>query len=79
MIEAKSSTRTESAKIRNRRFKKKFSGTSTKLRLSMFGSGYDLELFFLDSAAPKRERAMHVPGWIRRQKVRFRLTIRIPS
>ncbi|CAA2954816.1 50S ribosomal L18 [Olea europaea subsp. europaea] len=53
MIEAKANTRTESAKIRNRRLRKKFNGTPTKPRLSVFCSDKQLYAMLVDDQNKK--------------------------
>ncbi|KAG8366353.1 hypothetical protein BUALT_Bualt17G0071000 [Buddleja alternifolia] len=53
VIEAKANTRTESAKIRNRRLKKKFNGTATKPRLSVFCSDKQLYAMLVDDEKKK--------------------------
>lgn len=47
-IEARNNTRTESPKIRNRRMRKKFNGTPTKPRLSVFCSDKQLYAMLVD-------------------------------
>ncbi|PIN13776.1 hypothetical protein CDL12_13608 [Handroanthus impetiginosus] len=53
MIEAKANTRTENAKIRNRRSRKKFNGTPTKPRLSVFCSKKQLYAMLVDDQNKK--------------------------
>lgn len=47
-IEARNNTRTESPKIRNRRMRKKFNGTPTRPRLSVFCSDKQLYAMLVD-------------------------------
>ncbi|KAM7468531.1 hypothetical protein LguiB_016093 [Lonicera macranthoides] len=53
IIEARASTRKESPKIRNRRFRKKFNGTPTKPRLSVFCSDKQLYATLVDDQNKK--------------------------
>ncbi|KAL0336384.1 UNVERIFIED_CONTAM: 50S ribosomal protein L18, chloroplastic [Sesamum radiatum] len=53
VIEARSNTRTESAKIQNRRLRKKFNGTATKPRLSVFCSDKQLYAMLVDDQNKK--------------------------
>ncbi|KAK4430003.1 50S ribosomal protein L18, chloroplastic [Sesamum alatum] len=53
MIEARANTRTESAKIQNRRLRKKFDGTATKPRLSVFCSDKQLYAMLVDDKNKK--------------------------
>ncbi|XP_058193453.1 large ribosomal subunit protein uL18c isoform X2 [Rhododendron vialii] len=53
VIEARANTRTESAKIRNRRIRKKFNGTPTKPRLSVFCSDKQLYAVLVDDQNKK--------------------------
>ncbi|XWS34115.1 hypothetical protein CRYUN_Cryun21dG0012000 [Craigia yunnanensis] len=53
VVEAKANTRTESAKIRNRRMRKKFNGTPTKPRLSVFCSDKQLYVVLVDDQNKK--------------------------
>lgn len=48
VVEAKANTRTESAKILNRRLRKKFNGTAIKPRLSVFCSNKQLYAMLVD-------------------------------
>ncbi|XVE85848.1 hypothetical protein DITRI_Ditri17bG0124400 [Diplodiscus trichospermus] len=48
VVEARANTRTESAKIRNRRMRKKFNGTPTRPRLSVFCSDKQLYAMLVD-------------------------------
>lgn len=48
IIEARNNTRTESPKIRNRRMRKKFNGTPTRPRLSVFCSDKQLYAMLVD-------------------------------
>ncbi|KAE8707354.1 50S ribosomal protein L18 [Hibiscus syriacus] len=48
VVEAKANTRTESAKIRNRRMLKKFNGTPRRPRLSVFCSEKQLYAMLMD-------------------------------
>ncbi|KAH7683612.1 Ribosomal protein L18 protein [Dioscorea alata] len=52
-IEARANTRTESAKIRNRRRRKKFNGSASKPRLSVFCSGKQLYAMLVDDQNKK--------------------------
>ncbi|KAK6922011.1 Ribosomal protein L18 [Dillenia turbinata] len=52
-IEARANTRTESAKIRNRRLRKKFNGSSEKPRLSVFCSNKQLYAMLVDDQKKK--------------------------
>lgn len=53
VIEARGNARTESAKIHNRRFRKKFNGTSEKPRLSVFCSKKQLYAMLVDDQKKK--------------------------
>ncbi|KAL0363998.1 UNVERIFIED_CONTAM: 50S ribosomal protein L18, chloroplastic [Sesamum angustifolium] len=53
VIEARANTRTESAKIQNRRLRKKFNGTATKPRLSVFCSDKQLYAMLVDDQNKK--------------------------
>ncbi|KZV21524.1 hypothetical protein F511_08289 [Dorcoceras hygrometricum] len=53
VVEAKAKTRTDSAKILNRRRKKKFNGTATKPRLSVFCSNKQLYAMMVDDQNKK--------------------------
>ncbi|KAI8527364.1 hypothetical protein RHMOL_Rhmol12G0069200 [Rhododendron molle] len=53
VIEARANTRTESAKMRNRRIRKKFNGTPTKPRLSVFCSDKQLYAVLVDDQNKK--------------------------
>ncbi|KAL3840580.1 hypothetical protein ACJIZ3_025171 [Penstemon smallii] len=53
VIEAKANTRTDSAKILNRRSKKKFNGTAAKPRLSVFCSDKQLYAMLVDDQKKK--------------------------
>lgn len=53
VVEARANTRTESAKIRNRRIRKKFNGTPTKPRLSVFCSEKQLYALLVDDQNKK--------------------------
>lgn len=48
LVEARANTRKESAKIRNRRMQKKFNGTPTRPRLSVFCSDKQLYAMLVD-------------------------------
>ncbi|OAY80883.1 50S ribosomal protein L18, chloroplastic [Ananas comosus] len=52
-IEAKNNTQTESAKVRNRRMRRKFNGTPTKPRLSVFCSNKQLYAMLVDDQNKK--------------------------
>ncbi|GLJ10466.1 hypothetical protein SUGI_0128740 [Cryptomeria japonica] len=52
-IEAREPTKTESAKVRNRRLQKKYNGTSEKPRLSIFCSGKHLYAELVDDSKRK--------------------------
>ncbi|KAL2349236.1 hypothetical protein Fmac_003236 [Flemingia macrophylla] len=53
VIEARANTRTESAKIRNRRMQKKYDGTATHPRLSVFCSDKQLYAMLVDDKNKK--------------------------
>ncbi|GFZ00157.1 ribosomal L18p/L5e family protein [Actinidia rufa] len=53
VIEARANTRKESAKIRNRRLRKKFNGTPTRPRLSVFCSEKQLYAMLVDDQNKK--------------------------
>ncbi|KAL0421075.1 UNVERIFIED_CONTAM: 50S ribosomal protein L18, chloroplastic [Sesamum latifolium] len=53
VIQARANTRTESAKIQNRRLRKKFNGTATKPRLSVFCSDKQLYAMLVDDQNKK--------------------------
>ncbi|GAY36665.1 hypothetical protein CUMW_023670 [Citrus unshiu] len=53
IVEARANARTESAKIRNRRIQKKFNGTPTKPRLSVFCSDKQLYAMLVDDQNKK--------------------------
>ncbi|KAI5679018.1 hypothetical protein M9H77_09968 [Catharanthus roseus] len=53
VIEARANSRTESAKIRNRRLRKKFNGTAAKPRLSVFCSDKQLYAILVDDQQNK--------------------------
>ncbi|KAK6159946.1 hypothetical protein DH2020_003327 [Rehmannia glutinosa] len=53
VIEASANQRTESAKIRNRRLRKKFNGTAIKPRLSVFCSDKQLYAMLVDDQKKK--------------------------
>uniref|UniRef100_A0A2N9J518 Ribosomal protein L18 n=1 Tax=Fagus sylvatica TaxID=28930 RepID=A0A2N9J518_FAGSY len=53
VVEARAKARTESAKIRNRRILKKFTGTPTKPRLSVFCSDKQLYAMLVDDQNKK--------------------------
>ncbi|XP_047333290.1 50S ribosomal protein L18 [Impatiens glandulifera] len=53
IVKAKANTRKESPKIRNRRMQKKFNGTSTKPRLSVFCSEKQLYAMLVDDQNKK--------------------------
>ncbi|GLT27656.1 hypothetical protein SLA2020_026380 [Shorea laevis] len=53
VVEAKGKPRTESAKIRNRRMRKKFNGTLTRPRLSVFCSNKQLYAMLVDDQNKK--------------------------
>lgn len=53
LIEARANTRKESAKIRNRRMRKKFNGTPTRPRLSVFCSEKQLYAMLVDDQNKK--------------------------
>ncbi|KDO82938.1 hypothetical protein CISIN_1g029135mg [Citrus sinensis] len=53
VVEARANARTESAKIRNRRIQKKFNGTPTKPRLSVFCSDKQLYAMLVDDQNKK--------------------------
>ncbi|OMO93225.1 Ribosomal protein L18/L5 [Corchorus capsularis] len=53
VIEARANTRTENAKIRNRRMRKKFNGTPTRPRLSVFCSDKQLYAMLVDDQNKK--------------------------
>nr|KYP45425.1 hypothetical protein KK1_033059 [Cajanus cajan] len=53
VIEARANTRTESAKIRNRRMQKKYNGTATQPRLSVFCSDKQLYAMLVDDKNKK--------------------------
>ncbi|KAJ4767575.1 50S ribosomal L18-like protein [Rhynchospora pubera] len=52
-VEARNPTKTESAKVRNRRMRKKFNGTHTKPRLSVFCSNHQLYAMLVDDQNKK--------------------------
>ncbi|KAI3880069.1 hypothetical protein MKX03_003890 [Papaver bracteatum] len=52
-IQARANTRTESPKVRNRRHQKKFNGTSTRPRLSVFCSTKQLYAMLIDDKNKK--------------------------
>ncbi|XP_051146208.1 uncharacterized protein LOC127261837 [Andrographis paniculata] len=53
VIEARANTRTDNAKIRNRKLRKKFNGTAVKPRLSVFCSGKQLYAMLVDDQNKK--------------------------
>ncbi|XP_021890576.1 uncharacterized protein LOC110809151 [Carica papaya] len=53
LVQAKGQTKTESAKIRNRRMRKRFNGTSRKPRLSVFCSDKQLYAMLVDDQNKK--------------------------
>ncbi|KAL6567703.1 hypothetical protein OROGR_001371 [Orobanche gracilis] len=53
MVEARANQRTESPKIRNRRLRKKFNGTATRPRLSVFCSDKQLYAMLVDDQNKK--------------------------
>ncbi|KAB1208357.1 50S ribosomal protein L18, chloroplastic [Morella rubra] len=53
VVEARANTRRESVKIRNRRMRKKFNGTPTKPRLSVFCSENQLYVMLVDDQNKK--------------------------
>nr|KYP37772.1 hypothetical protein KK1_041016 [Cajanus cajan]KYP37775.1 hypothetical protein KK1_041019 [Cajanus cajan] len=53
VVEARANTRTESAKIRNRRMQKKYDGTATHPRLSVFCSDKQLYAMLVDDKNKK--------------------------
>ncbi|XP_011075511.1 uncharacterized protein LOC105159972 [Sesamum indicum] len=53
VIEARANTRTDGAKLQNRRLRKKFNGTATKPRLSVFCSDKQLYAMLVDDQNKK--------------------------
>ncbi|OVA09812.1 Ribosomal protein L18/L5 [Macleaya cordata] len=53
VVEARANTRKESAKVRNRRLQRKFNGTSTRPRLSVFCSTKQLYAMLVDDQNKK--------------------------
>ncbi|XP_078429618.1 ribosomal L18p/L5e family protein isoform X2 [Wolffia australiana] len=53
IVEARASPRKDNAKVRNRRFQKKFNGTSSRPRLSVFCSSSQLYAMLIDDQNKK--------------------------